>query len=57
MRKDSWLEQGKNTGLRIISQKPAEEGKLLNKVQWAVIYGNIPLWVTIVFLAFLLNQW
>jgi len=30
---------------------------MLNKVQWAVIYANIPLWVAIGFLAFLFQQW
>ena len=30
---------------------------MLNKVQWAVIYANIPLWIVIGFLAFLFQQW
>jgi len=30
---------------------------MLNKITWAVIYANIPLWIAIGCLAFLFQQW
>jgi hypothetical protein len=30
---------------------------MLNKIVWAVIYANIPLWVAVGFLGFMLHRW
>jgi hypothetical protein len=30
---------------------------MLNKIVWAVIYANFPLWVAVGFLGFMFHQW